>query len=100
MSESQYQKRLKKNKAPAADVTVDENDVLTIAAPVLGDNTNISYDVFFDASDRKHKAAVVEYDPVTRASTVIDIVPISRQVGLQFANHKLALETILKRKNK
>lgn len=57
-----------------------------------------AYDIFHDPVSKKHKAAVISYDPVSGVAKVEVVKEISRSIALLFENDKKALKTIIKEK--
>lgn len=60
--------------------------------------THEGYDIVLSADGRKHEVIVFKFNPRTREVEIADVLPVQRQVGLMYQNHKKALKTILRRK--
>jgi hypothetical protein len=96
MGKSQFQKRKEKDKTEAV---VEHAIIEAIPEPTKASElTERGFDVFFDKADRKHKVAVLEYNPETLEARVKEIADISRAVALKYSLDKQSFNVLVKRK--
>lgn len=96
---SQYEKR--KAKVKPAEVAVAAPEIIAAETIELqeGDEahevlTHFAYDIFLGEDNRTYMIATIRYCPLTKQAVVIEVKPISRNIGLSHDHQKRALSTL------
>lgn len=97
---SQYTKRKNKENQPKLGEELVKAITEIAENPTAQDIvfSNSGFDVFFDKVDRKHKVAVLEYNPETGFARVKEIADITRGVALKYDLDKKSFNVLVKRK--